>query len=150
MSASESIRIVRSVLATTILTAALGGAAAAQTSAISPAEQKLARAMAGAISAAPSFRQLEAWLDAFNSGDRDRLRSYLAKYWPSAKPDDQTDLRERTGGFDLLGLDKVTKTTVVATMRERSGEGYVRVTFVVDTSSPRQTIRLATSEGAKP
>jgi hypothetical protein len=150
MSASESIRLVHSLLATGILTAALSDAAMAQTPVTSPIEQKLARAVTGAISIAPSFRQLDAWLDAFNSGDRDRLKSYLAIYWPSANPDEQTDLRERTGGFDLLGLEKVTKTTVVATLRERSGEQYVRLTFVVDTSSPRQTIRLATREAAKP
>src|SRR5262245_15737690 len=54
----------------------------------------------------PAGHTLQAWLDAFNSGDRGRIQAYLEKYEPEKSVDSQVDFRNQTGGFELLGIDK--------------------------------------------
>jgi hypothetical protein len=59
-----------------------------------------------AIPDAPAGRALQAWLDTFNSGDRERIQAYIAKYDPEMSVDDEVSFRDQTGGFELLGIDK--------------------------------------------
>lgn len=54
----------------------------------------------------PAGHTLKAWLDAFNSGDRVRIQTYLAKYEPAKTVDETMGFRDQTGGFELLGIDK--------------------------------------------
>ena len=54
----------------------------------------------------PAGHALAAWLDAFNSGDRDRIQAYLTKYEPKKALDPIMSFRNQTGGFELLGIDK--------------------------------------------
>ena len=39
-----------------------------------------------AARATPPFRQFSAWLEAFNSGDRERIRQFLAANYPTRNP----------------------------------------------------------------
>src|SRR5437899_12514373 len=55
----------------------------------------------------PAGHTLQAWLDAFNSGDRARIQAYVATYDPTQCADGTASFRERTGGFHLLRVDKV-------------------------------------------
>src|SRR5258708_39513609 len=59
-----------------------------------------------AIPDTPAGHTLQAWLDAFNSGDRARIQAYIAKYEPTGAVDETVGFRGQTGGFDLLGIDK--------------------------------------------
>lgn len=59
-----------------------------------------------AIPDTPAGHTLQAWLDAFNSGDRDRIQAYLAKYDPAKSVDSQFNFRVQTGGFELTSIDK--------------------------------------------
>jgi hypothetical protein len=61
---------------------------------------------AAAIPDTPAGHTLEAWLEAFNSGDRARIQTYLTKYEPSQGVDGTIAFRDQTGGFELLGIDK--------------------------------------------
>jgi hypothetical protein len=63
---------------------------------------------APAIPDTPAGHTLQAWLDAFNSADRARIQAYIAKYEPTGAVDETIGLRDQTGGFDLLGIDKGT------------------------------------------
>src|SRR6266545_8115529 len=54
----------------------------------------------------PAGHTLQAWLEAFNSGDRARIQAYLAKYEPTKSVDSQVNFRNQTGGFELLRIDK--------------------------------------------
>ena len=53
----------------------------------------------------PAGRTLNAWMEAFNSGDRARLVAYHAKHEPEGSVDRSVSFREQTGGFDLLAIE---------------------------------------------
>lgn len=59
-----------------------------------------------AIPDTPAGHALQAWLDAFNSGDRAKIQAYVDKYDPTNSVDRILPLRDRSGGFNLLGVDK--------------------------------------------
>ncbi len=67
----------------------------------------------------PAGHTLGAWLDAFNSGDRARLQSYLAKYYPKKPVDQEIAFRDRTGGFELLGIDRSERLRIEFRVKEK-------------------------------
>jgi hypothetical protein len=52
----------------------------------------------------PAGHTLQAWLDAFNSGDRAKIEAYVKTVDPSQAVDGMVAFRSRTGGFDLLSI----------------------------------------------
>src|SRR5262245_25527997 len=76
---------------------------------------------ASVIPDTPAGHALEAWLDAFNSGDRGRIQAYLAKYEPTKQADGTIAFREQTGGFELLGIDKSDRLHVEFRVKEKAG-----------------------------
>ena len=51
-----------------------------------------------AIPNTPAGQTLRAWLEAFNSGDRDRIAAYVQKYEPSMGVDATMSFRARPAG----------------------------------------------------
>jgi D-alanyl-D-alanine carboxypeptidase len=88
--------------------------------------------------AKPSVRQVAAWLDAFNSGDRDRYAEFLADSFPArlADLDRAMAFRELTGGFDLRKLERVSATEAAALVEERDSDLFARVELTVDATEP--------------
>jgi CubicO group peptidase (beta-lactamase class C family) len=74
----------------------------------------------------PSFRLFSAWLDAFNSGDRARYRTFLVNDFPSLVSflDQELEFRELTGGFDLRKLEEATATKVSGLVQERDSDQF--------------------------
>jgi hypothetical protein len=68
--------------------------------------QALAKPEVLTVPDTPAGHVLQAWLDAFNGGDRARLEAYHAKYEPTGSADETLRFRRQTGGFELLGVDK--------------------------------------------
>jgi len=58
-----------------------------------------------AIPDTPAGRILQAWLDAFNSGDRSKIEAYVKTFDPKQSLDFMLTFRSQTGGFDLLGIE---------------------------------------------
>ena len=73
-----------------------------------------------AIPDTPAGHTLQAWLDAFNSGDRARIQAYIAKYEPTGAVDETVGFREQTGGFDLLGIDKSERLHIEFRVKEKA------------------------------
>ena len=69
----------------------------------------------------PAGHTLEAWLDAFNSGDRARVEAYFSKYDPGGSVDGTLTFRERTGGFELLGIDRSEPLSIQFRVKEKNG-----------------------------
>jgi len=69
----------------------------------------------------PAGRVCAAWLQAFNSGDRDTYRAFLQKYAPARldRLDSAMEFRGRTGGFELKKVESSTPTEVVAIVETR-------------------------------
>ncbi len=86
-----------------------------------------------AIPTTPAGTVLSAWLDAFNSGDRARLASYLAKYEPDHKSavDQLMNFRDQTGGFTLLRIEKSEPLHLEALVKEREGSNFALLTLDV-------------------
>jgi hypothetical protein len=75
-----------------------------------------------AIRDTPAGHTLQARLDAFNSGDRARLQTYLAKYDPSKQLDAEMSFRTQTGGFELLGIDKSERLHIEFLVKEKADQ----------------------------
>lgn len=106
------------------------------------APPKLTASEAEAARTGAPFRQYTAWLEAFNSGDRERIRQFLETSFPSRNPDGDMNFRERTGGLDLRVLEQATATTLVGLVEERDSDRFGRFTVVVEPNAPYRMTRL--------
>ena len=52
----------------------------------------------------PAGRTLRAFLDAFNSGEHDRIAAYVKEYDPENSADELTSFSNQTGGFTLVSI----------------------------------------------
>lgn len=66
----------------------------------------------------PAGHVLQAWLEAFNSGDKARIQAYVTKYEPGKPVEMYVGFREQTGGFELLGIDKSEKQQIEFRVKE--------------------------------
>src|SRR5688572_27208225 len=73
-----------------------------------------------AIPDTPAGQALRTWLEAFNSGDRDRIAAYIQKYEPSMGLDATMSFRSQTGGFDLVSIDSSESRRVQFRVKEKS------------------------------
>src|SRR5579862_1992521 len=71
----------------------------------------------------PAGHTLQAWLDAFNSGDRARIELMIAKYKPPLALDATLSFRNQTGGFDLLSIEKSDPRHLEFRVKEKSTDG---------------------------
>lgn len=106
------------------------------------APRKLTAAELDAARASAPYRQFAAWAEAFNSGDREKLRKFLEANNPTANVDAQMNLRDRTGGFDVRSIEQATATTVVGIVQQREGDQFARYVTVVDPAEPHQMTRF--------
>jgi D-alanyl-D-alanine carboxypeptidase len=92
----------------------------------------------------PAGRVLAAWLTAFNSGDLAALRAFDATHRPDAPGIATTQrLRNDTGGFSLVRIEKSTPTTVTALLEERDARRLARLELEV-TDAPTPIVESAT------
>lgn len=88
-------------------------------------------------------RALAAWLDAINSGDSARIESFDLSHAPWLTLDRVTALRARTGGYDLLTVDKSAKLWIIFRVKEKAGGSQVRGSLVVKSDNPTVISELA-------
>lgn len=73
---------------------------------------------------------LAAWLDAFNSGDEARIKEYVERYNDPTGPW-IVNVRQRTGGFDLVAIEKSEARSITFVIQERAAPtqsiGWLRV-----------------------
>lgn len=83
-------------------------------------------------------KQFEAWLAAFNSGDRATLLQYLEKNSPerAKEVDHILGFREATGGFELKKAEASTPTEFKALVKEKDSDQFARVTLDVQETEP--------------
>ena len=90
----------------------------------------------------PAGHTLQAWLDAFNSGDRARIQAYQAKYEPTKSADETMAWRAQTGAYDLLGVDKSDRLHVEFRIKERAGPTEVICKLEVRDGNPATIVRF--------
>jgi D-alanyl-D-alanine carboxypeptidase len=84
-----------------------------------------------------------AWLDSFNSADRERIQSFNDTYRREGPPVDQAlAFRASTGGFDLLRIEKSDATTLVALLKEKAGDTVARLELTLESEAPPKVGRM--------
>jgi D-alanyl-D-alanine carboxypeptidase len=106
------------------------------------APPKMTASEAEAARSGSPFRQFSAWLDVFNTGDRDRIRQFLQTNYPSSNLDTQMTFRERTGGFELRALEQATPTSLTGLVQERNSDQFGRFILIVESEEPHRITRL--------
>jgi D-alanyl-D-alanine carboxypeptidase len=86
----------------------------------------------------------DAWLNAFNSGDRSRVEAYLAKYEPKHKEmaERMLDLQSRVGGFDLIKIESVEGLRLEALVKERTGGNYAQVSLELADAATMEIMQM--------
>src|SRR5580658_4321606 len=69
----------------------------------------------------PAGHTLQAWLDAFNSGDRAKVEAYVKTVDKSETVDGLMSFRNQTGGFDLIGIESSEPLHVRFRVKEKGG-----------------------------
>jgi CubicO group peptidase (beta-lactamase class C family) len=97
-----------------------------------------------AIPDTPAGRQFAAWREVFNRGDREALKQFLDKNYPSDPRgvDPEMGFREMTGGFDLRKVEPSTPDTLVALLQERNSDQFARLTLEVEPVAPHKIVRF--------
>ncbi len=129
----------RLAVAALCLAAVVGPAPVCAQARVAPAAPTIPATAAGNV--------LRQWLDAFNSGDSTRLEEFLRHYQPDQHAADELPFRRRTGGFDVVRIEKSEPTHLEYTLRERNspmvGFGWIDVSG----SPVRVTERTLTAIG---
>ena len=95
-------------------------------------------APAPTLPATPAGTALNAWLQAFNSGDKTAVRDFMQRWEPARLKyiDGVLQFRAMSGGFDLRAIESSTPTKLVAVLEDRNGEQYARATMTLTDSAP--------------
>jgi hypothetical protein len=74
-----------------------------------------------AIPDTPAGRVLQAWLDAFNSGDGPRIEAYCKKYADPNPPERMIAFAKNLGGFDLVAIRASEPRRISVQLKEKNG-----------------------------
>ena len=91
----------------------------------------------------PAGKIFSAWLESFNSGDREKILAFQSAHLPKvddpAKRVNRTmGLRSQTGGFDLKKIESSTANEISCVVKERNSENLARFELVLSASDPSQ------------
>jgi CubicO group peptidase (beta-lactamase class C family) len=81
---------------------------------------------------------LAAWLEAFNSGDRAKLKAFVEVYDPERQVEDELEFREKTGGFDLIQIVNSEPTVLTALVKAREAGNFAELTLKVEAEPPHR------------
>ncbi len=106
---------------------------------------------AAAIPDTLAGRALEAWLEAYNSGDRDRIQAFVDQYGWTQPVDAIVAFRNQTGGFDLLGVERSEPRSIEFLVKERASEtrAFGRLALGGDPPRVREAALRAMPPGAE-
>jgi hypothetical protein len=110
----------------------------------------------------PAGHTLQAWLDAFNSGDRAKIEAYVKTVDTKQNVDGMMGFRSQTGGFDLIGIDsseplhvrfrvkeKGGPTTALGNLLVKDGQPPTVVTFGISAVPPGAVVENVTIDAAE-
>ena len=76
------------------------------------------------------------WIDAVNSGDRDRLEAFKARYQRKSPVEGLLELRDNTGGFDVVRIEHSEASTIRVLVGERAADGLARLEATIEPGKP--------------
>jgi hypothetical protein len=90
----------------------------------------------------PAGHTLQAWLDAFNSGDRAKVEAYVKTVDPKENVDGMMSFRGQTGGFDLIGIDSSEPLHIRFRVKEKNGTTTALGNLLVKDGQPPTVVTL--------
>jgi len=96
----------------------------------------LSNTVAPSIPGTPAGHALASWLDAFNSGNGARIRTFDKAHYPWTSSDGMVALQAHTGGYALLSIDTSGESWITFHVRERSGARVITGKLLVDSHYP--------------
>jgi hypothetical protein len=110
----------------------------------------------------PAGHALQGWLDAFNSGDRSRIETYVKTIDQSQSVDGLLSFRNQTGGFELLSIEsseplhirfrvkeKAGPTTALGNLLVRDGQPVTVATFALRALPPGAVLVSVTMDATE-
>jgi retinol-binding protein 3 len=91
----------------------------------------------------PAGHTLQAWLDAFNSGDRSQIETYV-KTVPSKSVDLYVSFRNKTGGFELLSIESSEPLHVRFGLKAKTGSLIAFGNLLVKDGQPPTVVSFVT------
>src|SRR5262249_37935109 len=88
------------------------------------------------------FRQFSAWLEVFNTGDRERIGQFLMTDFPSRNLDEEMRFRARTSGFEYRAIEQASTTAVTGLVQARDADRFARFVVEVEPAEPHRITRL--------
>jgi CubicO group peptidase (beta-lactamase class C family) len=102
----------------------------------------------------PPAKQLQAWLAAFDSGDRATIQAFVAKSMPEGTRPDFTDqtiqMHDQFGGLDFQKVEESTDVRFVGIAVTRLGGERIRLTVEVDSAEPHRITSIFLQPASPP
>ncbi len=84
----------------------------------------------------PAGHTLQAWLDAFNSGDRTKMEAYIKTVDPSQSVDGMLSFNGQTGGFEVLSIESSEPLHIRFRVKEKRGPTTALGNLLVKNGQP--------------
>ena len=94
------------------------------------------------IPSTPAGQTLQAWLTAFNTGDRAQIEAYCRKYDPKNSPDRMMSFRGMTGGFEVVQILKSERLHVEFLVKERNSATKALGNLDVKDTDPGEVVEF--------
>src|SRR5882724_11484256 len=94
----------------------------------------------------PAGKVLAGYLEALNSGNKDKLEAFVKAHRPDRPDalDRMLDLRWNTGGFDLHSIESSQALNIQAVLHEREGNGtYNRMSVKISDGEPAMITNIS-------
>jgi hypothetical protein len=95
-----------------------------------------------AIPSTPAGQTLQAWLTAFNGGDRAQIDAYCHKYDSKNSPDRMMSFRGMTGGFELVQILKSDRLHIEFLVKERNSATKAIGNLDVKDADPAEVVEF--------
>ena len=97
---------------------------------------------APALPDTPTAKVVGEWIDAVNSGERARLEAFKERYKRKAPVEGLLELRENTGGFEIVRIERSEPQSISLLVAERAGDGLARLEASFESGKP-ETLKLS-------
>ena len=94
------------------------------------------------IPSTPAGQTLQAWLTAFNSGDRAQMDAYVHKYDPKGSADRMMSFHNMTGGFELVQILKAERLHIEFLVKEHNSSTKALGNLDVKDADPAEITEL--------
>ncbi|MVT12071.1 serine hydrolase domain-containing protein [Chitinophaga tropicalis] len=102
------------------------------------------------IKQTPAEKVFYAWLTAFNSGNAQQLEAYKATYHKKWEVQTMLDSWERTGGYQIVRIEKSEPLNLTVLMQEKESDALHRESVTVDTTGNDVAVKMMIEDIQRP